>query len=177
MRPPKRPEGSREQRPLEEALRGLRVRPSFGAGLEWEALETGGHTVLLTRFKKPVFETLKEWESAYPGYEVLAPLQAPDPGVLTRFQTRRGGDVWEFFGAGAQAYAAAPEGSVRALLAHAHDFIPEEIRASEAYRALALRVHLAGGSDQWVSRSKLETFLAGGRDGALTGLDWGQLPD
>ena len=74
---------------------------------------------------------------------------------------------------GCQAYSTGPVGSVRELFLHAFDFIPAEHRPKDA----ALRVHLAGGSDQWVGPSKLAKFLASGRDGPLTGLDWGRMPD
>lgn len=177
MRRPKRPGEAGERRSLEEVLAALKSRPAFGSGLEWEALESGGFTILITRLRKPVFEALKEWEAAFEGYTVRAPEQGPDPKALCLFRVERGGERWEFYASGTQAYTAAPAGAVRALLEQPHDFLPKEVRVAEAYRALALRVHLAGGSDQWVSRAKLEKFLASGRDGPLTGLDWGLMPE
>lgn len=144
-------------------------------------MEKGGYTVVLTRFRKPVMDHLKEWEAAFPGYKPEWPAERPQG--LFRMRVSRGDASFEFYVNGAQAYRAEPIGSIRELLSHPHAFIPEEIRGgagkppSPEYLAVTLRVHLAGGSDQWVSRSKLEKFLASGRNGPLTGLDWGQLPE
>lgn len=169
MRPPKRPGTGTAGAGLEAVLAGLRTRASFGGGAEWEALEAGGFTVIITRFRLPVAEKLREWAAAFPAYKVLA---APGDGFSSA-SVEWDGKTHVFYVNGAQAYTAAPIGGVKHLLEHPHDFIPAEARPKDA----ALRVHLAGGSDQWVSPSKLAKFLASGRDGALTGLDWGQLPD
>jgi hypothetical protein len=170
MRPPKRPASETSAGTLESALAGLRTRPSFGGRVEWEALETGGFTIVLTRFRRPVLEEMRGWAAESPSYKIEV---APPADGFAKAVVLWGGERIEFYVNGAQAYVGAPAGSVRSLLHHPHDFIPAEHRPKDA----ALRVHLAGGSDQWVSPSKLAKFLASGRDGPLTGLDWGQLPE
>lgn len=162
------PERSRRGEGLEAVLSSIRTRPSFGPEIELEALELGGYAVVLTRFRRPVIAVLKDWSQSVPGFWFEPP---PSAEGLYSVRVKHGSGSYEVYANGAQAYMAAPASSVRALLAHPHDFIPEDLGP----RAAALRVHLAGGSDQWVSPSQLARFLASGRDGALSGIDWGQL--
>lgn len=176
MRPPKRPDAPSVQAgtSLEEILAAIRSRASFGAEIELEALESGSFTVVITRFKKPVGEILAGWQADHPGFTFA---ELPKPDGLRHFVATQGDETTAFYANGCQAYSTSSVGSVHGLLAHPHDFLPSQIRSGPGCAALALRVHLAGGSDQWVSRAKLDKFLASGRDGALTGMDWGQLPE
>jgi hypothetical protein len=157
-RPPKRPTVSGGSLSLEDALRSLRPRPAFGGAWEFEAIELGGHAVFLTRFPKPVFDMVKEWEAAYPDLKLALPEAAPDVKILTRFRVLNGEEAFDFWACGAQAYSVAPRESLRSLMRAPHGFIPKELRTSQAYQAIEIRLHLAGGSDQWVGRSKLENL-------------------
>lgn len=174
MRPPKQPKPGAAALPLEQVLAALRTRPALSGWAEFEVLETGGHTVFITRLRKAVVEVLKEWEAGFLGYAPdWALARGKAAGVLFAMRAGRGEAVFDFLVKATQAFVAVPVGHIRGLLLHPHDFIPEEIRASEEYRAVSLRVHLAGGSDQWASREQLEKFLASGQDGSLSDLDWG----
>ena len=172
MRPPKRPGSPGPAEPLGDVLAALRPRRALSGWAEFEALETGGHTVFITRFRKTVLEQLKDWEAAFPGYRPdWARAEGKGPDDLFEMAV----DGSPFFLRAHQAYAAVPDGQVRRLLLEAHPFIPRQVRESEEYRQVALRVHLAGGSDQWAGREKLDRFLASGRDGWLSSIDWGQV--